>query len=361
MAVTLRDVAHRCGLSPSTVSGVLNNRSSTWASAETRRRVQNAASELGYRPHSAARALRTGRTQTVALIYHAGQPRQHLTFDGAAEIIAAALGEQGYDLKLHVYPDQKQVMDGLSDLVNRHSCDAVALFGRESDVAEQGALLERHEMPFVVKGRHEIAAPHWPQVDYDHEGMMRRAVEHLYAKGHRRIGYIGYDRHELYQVCLERGFRDAVKEFTGAPPPEKWLLYRNREEWTLYRERHRREIPPRLERWIASWEEDGPTAMVIGTDGDEWYPLERLMAQRGIVFGDAEGQFAVAGQATQEPHLAYGNGHYFGDISYASIAEVAVHDLLIPLLAGANPSPTIRRILPELKTTDSRNLPLPLF
>ena len=352
MAVTLRDVARRCGLSPSTVSGVLNKRSSTWASAETRRRIEVAAHELGYRPHSAARALRTGKSQVVAFIYHAAQPRQHTTFDGAAEIIAAALGEQGYELKLHVYPDQRQVMDGLADLVSRQSCDAVALFGRESDVAVQGAFLEKNGMPFVVKGRHERAFPHWAQVDYDHEGMMRRAVQHLVQQGHTRIGYAGHDGHELYQLCLEFGFRDAIRDLTGESP---------RDEWMLIRQRNHAAIPGNLERWMSQWGDTPPTAAVIGTDGEDWYLLERMLARRGVAVGDGPGRFAIAGQAVYPPHLAYGAGHYFADVTYASIADVAVNDLLLPLLAGETPEPVVRRILPELRPTESRELPLPAF
>ncbi|MEI6431190.1 MAG: LacI family DNA-binding transcriptional regulator [bacterium] len=352
MAVTLRDVASRCGLSPSTVSGVLNNRSSTWASAETRRRVEVAASELGYRPHSAARALRTGKTQVVAFIYHAAQPRQHTTFDGAAEIIAAALGEQGYGLKLHVYPDQKQVMKGLADLVSGQSCDAVALFGREADVAEQGTFLEENGMPFVVKGRHELEFPHWPQVDYDHEGMMHSAVRLLKGKGHTRIGYIGHDGYEFYQKCLYKGFCEAIVAEFGATPREDQILLRNRDQ---------NDLPHRLEQWAAQWGDDAPTAAVIGTNSDDWYLLERLFALRGVSLGDRPGQFGIAGSAIYAPHLAYGCGHYFADVTYASIADIAVRELLLPVLAGDFPHPAVQRILPELRSTESRRLPLPAF
>ena len=351
MPVTLRDVARRCGLSPSTVSGVLNKRSTTWASAETRRRIEVAAHELGYRPHSAARALRTGKTQVVAFIYHASAPN-HRTYDGAAEIIAGGLGQQGYDLKLHVYPDQSQVMEGLADLVSRQSCDAVALFGRESDVAEQGAFLEENGMPFVVKGRHESAFPHWAQVDYDHEGMMRRAVQHLVERGHSRISYIGHDGHELYQVRLEAGFRAAIRDLTGNSPREEWMHIRGRDPSAYWE---------RMERWADQWGDAPPTAAVIGTDAQDWYLLERLFARRGVLLGDRPGQFAIVGQSSPAPHLAYGCGHYFADVTYASIADVAVNDLLLPLLAGETPAPTIRRILPELRPTEERELPLPAF
>ncbi|GAA1030498.1 LacI family DNA-binding transcriptional regulator [Virgisporangium ochraceum] len=66
--VTLADVAHRAGLSKTTVSLVLNGREGTRLSAEAHQRVFAAAEELGYRPNVAARSLRTRKTATIAFV-----------------------------------------------------------------------------------------------------------------------------------------------------------------------------------------------------------------------------------------------------------------------------------------------------
>jgi DNA-binding LacI/PurR family transcriptional regulator len=357
LPITLRDVARYCGLSPSTVSGVLNERPGTWASAETRRRVFEAAESLGYRPHSAARALRTGRTQVVAFLLHLGSPRLQTDFDGSAEILARHLGERGYALHLHVYPGQTQVMEGLEELMRRQSCDAVVLFGRESDVAEQGLFLERHGIPFVVKGRHERAFPHWPQADYDHEGMMRRAVEHLAQGGRRRIAFLGYREGEVYQAHLHAGFCAAVRDVLRAEPEERFMaLFGSRAEAIEATE-------PLLEGWLSLPEGEQPTGIVIGTGATEWHAIERALARRGRVIGDGPGQLAVVGQGAacsgSGVSLAFGHGRCFSDVGYASIAEGVAADLLPPLLAGQAPSPPIRRILPYLIPTGSLGLPPP--
>src|SRR5690348_6974030 len=65
---TLREVARLSGMSPSTVSAVLNNRKYCWAAESSRRKIMEAANALGYRPNVAARALRGGPTHTVGLI-----------------------------------------------------------------------------------------------------------------------------------------------------------------------------------------------------------------------------------------------------------------------------------------------------
>jgi DNA-binding LacI/PurR family transcriptional regulator len=64
--VSMAHVAERAGVSGQTVSRVVN--ASPRVDPETRARVEAAMSELGYRPHRAARALRTGRTQTLGLV-----------------------------------------------------------------------------------------------------------------------------------------------------------------------------------------------------------------------------------------------------------------------------------------------------
>ena len=65
--VGVRDVASASGVSPATVSFVLNNTANQTISPATREKVQRAAHELGYVPHGIARALREGASRTVLL------------------------------------------------------------------------------------------------------------------------------------------------------------------------------------------------------------------------------------------------------------------------------------------------------
>ena len=78
--VSIKDVAHRAGVSVTTVSHVLNDAPGKRISDDTRSRVRVAAEELGYRPNGVARSLRLRRSQILALVSdeiattpHAGQ------------------------------------------------------------------------------------------------------------------------------------------------------------------------------------------------------------------------------------------------------------------------------------------------
>ena len=67
MSVTLADIAEKTNLSKMTVSHIL--RGAGTVRPETRKRVLEMASQLGYHPNSAARAMRKGRFDTVGLLF----------------------------------------------------------------------------------------------------------------------------------------------------------------------------------------------------------------------------------------------------------------------------------------------------
>ncbi|MDW7990544.1 MAG: LacI family DNA-binding transcriptional regulator, partial [Anaerolineae bacterium] len=69
---TSRDVARLAGVSRTTVSLVLNNVPDVHISPETRQRVLEAARQLNYYPDASARRLVSGKTRTIALVWHRG-------------------------------------------------------------------------------------------------------------------------------------------------------------------------------------------------------------------------------------------------------------------------------------------------
>jgi LacI family transcriptional regulator len=77
--VTSHEVAERAGVSRTTVSFVLNEVEGAQISEETRRRVFQAARELGYVPDAAARSLASGQTRTLGLVIC--QPPDHILVD----------------------------------------------------------------------------------------------------------------------------------------------------------------------------------------------------------------------------------------------------------------------------------------
>jgi len=68
MRARLKDVAAKAGVAPNTASMILNRRPGSWASDATKRRVFDAAKELGYRPSRAALGIRTGRFKAIGVV-----------------------------------------------------------------------------------------------------------------------------------------------------------------------------------------------------------------------------------------------------------------------------------------------------
>ena len=98
MAVTIRDVAEKCGLSVSTVSKALNHYSDI--SEETRKRVHAIAKQIGYHPNALARALKTNRSQNLGVLFvdDFGSGLTHPFFSAVLDSFKQAAEKRGYDI-----------------------------------------------------------------------------------------------------------------------------------------------------------------------------------------------------------------------------------------------------------------------
>ena len=200
----LADVAKVAGVSPMTVSNVLNDRPG--ASQETRRRVRLAAEKLGYTPNPAARSLAKRRTNLIGLITH------DLTVQYATELtrgISDALAETGHELLISAtYQDASREGSRIQQLAGG-TVDALILIapvlGNETVDA-----LDNSPIPVVVLDPRRPGAIDHPYIHVDNYSGMRSGTEHLLRLGHRRIGFVGGDSSFDSSAERERGHRDAV-------------------------------------------------------------------------------------------------------------------------------------------------------
>jgi DNA-binding LacI/PurR family transcriptional regulator len=120
---TSRDVAHRAGVSQSTVSFVYTGREGI--SEATRERVLLAAAELNYRPNLAARAMRTQRTGRLAVVIPISAVNPLSMLRGAM----AAAEESGYVVEVVSLPDDAdERAQRLSDLIDTRQHEGVLSF-----------------------------------------------------------------------------------------------------------------------------------------------------------------------------------------------------------------------------------------
>ncbi|MEU2052413.1 LacI family DNA-binding transcriptional regulator [Streptomyces bungoensis] len=181
---TSADVARLAGVSRATVSYVLNNTSAVRISEPTRRRVHEAAQELGYVPHAAARSLRAGHSRIV-LMPAPAIPVGPLYSRFLGEL-QAALGRLDYTV----------VQYGSVGLRGDEAARAwaelrpVAVLVPGGDIGPRGvAVLQRAGARAVVTlGPERVDGAH--ALLTDHSAVGHSAGAHLYARGRRRIGVV---------------------------------------------------------------------------------------------------------------------------------------------------------------------------
>jgi LacI family repressor for deo operon, udp, cdd, tsx, nupC, and nupG len=178
------DVAARAGVSVATVSRALRQMPNV--SAATRERVLRAAAELDYSASPLAAGLVTGRVRSVGVVSaYCGR----WFFAEVVRGIEEALRECGYDLVLHILPDETRREQFFGELPVRRRVDAVIvcalpLVRRELD------LLHALDLPLAMVGM-GVDGVHSECVD--DVAASRLAVQHLVNLGHRRIAMIGGD------------------------------------------------------------------------------------------------------------------------------------------------------------------------
>jgi DNA-binding LacI/PurR family transcriptional regulator len=215
---TVSDVAVVAGVSRQTVSNVLN--SPDVVRPETRKRVEDAITDLGYRPHASARRLRTQKSSTI------GIRLDPITTDGISGSIL--------DRFLHALTEQAD-RKNLRMLLFTASGpeDEIAQFRRLSDGADVDAFvltstfhgdprtewLIEHGQSFVTFGRpwgiDDMEDPKHLWVDVDGCHGLREATTHLLATGARRIGFLGWPAGSGTGDDRRRGWLEAMRDGSG--------------------------------------------------------------------------------------------------------------------------------------------------
>jgi len=215
--VTIADVAERAGVSRQTVSRALNGLGEI--SEETRRRVLEIIHEMGYRPSSIARGLKTRRTLTLGLVVpDIANPFFAEVARGAFEVARAA----GYGLLLcNTDEDPSQEWAALR-LLEDHRVDGVVLCSSRLDDLQLADACRRCR-PVVVVNRTppELAGVGCVQVaDRDDA---RQAVRYLHSLGHQAMAFVGGTEASQSSRGRRQGFVEALTELGPAAGPVRMV------------------------------------------------------------------------------------------------------------------------------------------
>ncbi|MFE5239679.1 MULTISPECIES: LacI family DNA-binding transcriptional regulator [unclassified Streptomyces] len=201
---SIDDVARRAGVSGQTVSRVANGRSNVGAA--TRERVLEAMRELGYRPNSAARALRSGQFRSIGVIVFTLTSYGNLR---TLEAVAAAATERRYTITLMPleHPTHADVSVAL-DRLGEQAVDGVIVLIESRLTGGAEARLRRGVPVVTVDSR---VARHSPVVDTDQLAGARLATEHLLGLGHETVWHVAGPRDSDSAGLRLRGWRETLR------------------------------------------------------------------------------------------------------------------------------------------------------
>jgi DNA-binding LacI/PurR family transcriptional regulator len=179
---TIRDVAREAGVGVGTVSRVLNGSASVSQDADAR--VRRAMDALGYRRSQIARSLSVGRSHALGVV------APFFTTPSVIERLRGVveqLAQHDYDVVLFSVENPQQRADALRDFARHDRVDGLLVISLPL-ADEEVESLRGEQLPVVLV---DVSHPELPHVVIDDIRGGELATQHLIAKGHRRIGFIG--------------------------------------------------------------------------------------------------------------------------------------------------------------------------
>jgi LacI family transcriptional regulator len=187
-AVTMREVAKQSGFSPATVSIVLNNAPlARYIAPTTKKRIEEVARKLGYRPNAMARFLRSKRTHSVGVMFFdITDPFCTLVMRG----IENTLYQASYVPIFADAHNQRSRFERYLEMLMERHVEALIVVANWLfvDIQLLGDLSKRN-IPAATIGW-ELPGNTISSVMVDNETGARLALEHLIQLGHRKIAYI---------------------------------------------------------------------------------------------------------------------------------------------------------------------------
>jgi DNA-binding LacI/PurR family transcriptional regulator len=203
VAITIKEIAEKAGVSRSTVSRALKDHSSI--SAATKQRVQTIAQELGYVPNYIAQSLSINRTRTIGVVItHLLNPFSWRIVEG----VDLAAHDLGYSVIISSSRNDRARELDVIQAFQRRRVDGIIVSSSHLGTY-YSSVLNMVDIPVVLINEQQPGDNIWSVTNDDYSSA-RMAVEYLLEIGHRQIGYVGIlDRPRSNERRYE-GYYDAM-------------------------------------------------------------------------------------------------------------------------------------------------------
>jgi LacI family transcriptional regulator len=215
---TLKDIAKVAGVTPMTVSRVMND--AAYVSTSVREKVLKAAQELRYQPNLLARSLKARETKTIGvLLADMANPFTALLAHGIRKVLDA----RGYTAFICLSENSGQQEQASLRALYEHQVDGVIVATRATSLGNQTLLsLAEEHLPIVQIGDRGLNHPYVDTVTANHWQGGYEATEHLIQLGHRAIGFVGVTLVHGSGLRRFQGYLDALRQHR-LTPREEWM------------------------------------------------------------------------------------------------------------------------------------------
>ena len=206
MNVTIKDVAERAGVAPSTVSRVLSDSKSI--SDKTKEKVRKAMAELHYYPNLTARSLVSKRSKVIGLVLPQASDAfyQNPFFPTVLRGINEVAAENGFSLLLNTGNGDQERLRHIQRMVNGRLVDGlIFLYAIEDDPIIN--FVRQSATPFVIIGQ----ATDWQTnfVDNNNVDLGLLATQYLIDQGKKNIAFIGSAYPQIFVKSRYQGYQKA--------------------------------------------------------------------------------------------------------------------------------------------------------
>ncbi|WP_318618000.1 LacI family DNA-binding transcriptional regulator [Sporosarcina sp. YIM B06819] len=211
MSVTIKDVAARAGVAPSTVSRVISD--SPHISEKTKRKVHKIMEEMGYHLNYNARNLAQQSTKTIGIVMKNSTEESMFNtfFPEVIRGISGLCSKYDFSISLTTGESEEEIFNDTVKMVRGKRVDGMIVLYSKKDDRVVPYLIESG-IPFVVIGKPLIEPGKIMFVDNDNVQATKEATDYLLNIGHTKIAFIGEDTEFEVGEARLNGFSQAMRE-----------------------------------------------------------------------------------------------------------------------------------------------------
>ena len=214
--VSLKDIAHKLGVSTAVVSFVLNDKYEGRISEAKAKQIRDTAKELNYRPNQIAKSLKKDKTFTIGLII---ADISNLFYSNIARYIEDESKKYHYNVIFGSADENAEKFNDLVQVMLSRQVDGIILAAPKGTESTLEYLKDQY-IPFVLIDRHFPRVPEINTIGINNYQASYKVVEHIAENGFSKPAMVTLSAELFHMRERTAGFKNAAKELLNILKPE---------------------------------------------------------------------------------------------------------------------------------------------